>query len=117
MKPTTEQGAILNSGGRIIRINARAGTGKTTTLVMLSEKNHDKRALYLVFNRKARDAAQKKFPPNVQVHTVHSLAFRREGFRWKENLGGFSPVDMLSAFGKDRMAHQLAGTQATRRIC
>ena len=109
MKPTVEQEAILNSDGRIIRISARAGTGKTTTLVMLSGESQDKRALYLVFNRKAREAAQRKFPPNVQVHTVHSLAYRREGYRWKESLGSFSPVDMLSAFGKDKIAHHLAG--------
>ncbi len=109
MKPTDEQEAILNSDGRVIRINARAGTGKTTTLVMLAEKNQGKSALYLVFNRKAREAARKKFPANVQVHTVHSLAFRSEGHRWKDNLGSFSPVDMLFAFGKDKVAHHLAG--------
>lgn len=109
MKPTSEQEAILDSRGRVIRINARAGTGKTTTLLMLAEKHPDKRALYLVFNRKAREAAQKQFPANVQVHTVHSLAYRREGYRWKENLGVFSPVDMLPAFGKDKAAHHLAG--------
>jgi F-box protein, helicase, 18 len=109
MKPTREQEAILNSDGRIIRINARAGTGKTTTLVMLAEMNQDKRALYLVFNRKAREAAQKKFPSNVDVHTIHSLAFRREGYRWKENLGSFNPVDLLPAFDGNKNAHQLAG--------
>jgi F-box protein 18 (helicase) len=109
MKSTAEQDAILNADGRVIRINARAGTGKTTTLVMLSEKHPNERILYLVFNRKAREAAQQKFPANVQVHTVHSLAYSREGFRWKDNLGSFSPVDMLPAFGKDKIAHQLAG--------
>jgi F-box protein, helicase, 18 len=109
MKPTAEQEAILNADGRVIRINARAGTGKTTTLVMLSEQHPGKRILYLVFNRKAREAAKQKFPTNVQVHTVHSLAYSREGFRWKDNLGGFSPVDMLTAFGKDKVAHHLSG--------
>ena len=109
MKPTAEQEAILNACGRVIRINARAGTGKTTTLVMLAEKHPDKRILYLVFNRKAREAAQQRFPTNVQVHTVHSLAYSREGFRWKDNLGSFSPVDMLPAFGKDKVAHHLSG--------
>jgi hypothetical protein len=76
---------------------------------MLSEKNQDKRALYLVFNRKAKEAAQRKFPANVEIHTVHSLAYRREGYRWKETLGSFSPVDMLQAFGKSKIRHHLAG--------
>jgi hypothetical protein len=51
MKPTAEQEAMLDANGRVIRVNARAGTGKTMTLVMLSEKNRDQKILYLVFNR------------------------------------------------------------------
>lgn len=108
MKPTDEQEAVLDPGGRIIRVNARAGTGKTTTLVMLSEKNQHQRILYLVFNSKARESAQQRFPKNVQVHTIHSFAFRHEGWKWKENLGSFSVADMLPMFGRGKVAHLLA---------
>ena len=108
MKPTDEQEAILDANGRIIRINARAGTGKTTTLVMLSEKNRHQKILYLVFNSKARETARQRFPANVRAHTVHSFAFQHEGRKWKENLGAFSVADMLPAFGRSRVAHLLA---------
>ncbi len=101
MKATDEQQAILReAGGRVVRIHARAGTGKTTTLKMLAEQHRNQRILYLVFNRKAREAAQATFPPNVDVLTVHALAYRHEGYKWRDTLGHFSPADMLAAFGK-----------------
>lgn len=108
MKPTDEQEAVLAADGRIIRVNARAGTGKTTTLAMLAEKNHRREILYLVFNSKARETARRRFPKNVQAHTVHSFAFQHEGRNWRENLGNFSVADMLPMFGKGEAAHLLA---------
>lgn len=96
VEPTEEQKAILKSNGRVIRINARAGTGKTTTLRMLSNEHADKKILYLVFNKKSREDAQSKFPQNVKVKTVHSLAW---GYVGKEyELGDFSPKDLLPYF-------------------
>lgn len=98
MKPTAEQHAVLNATGRMVRINARAGTGKTTTLAMLAQKYKKQRLLYLVFNRKAMEEAKTIFPSNTEVRTVHSLAYKGEGYKWKETLGHFSPADMLFAF-------------------
>ena len=101
MKPTTEQRAVLKAKERLVRVNARAGTGKTTTLAMLASKHKDKRLLYLVFNRQAREEARNVFPPNTDVLTIHALAYRREGYKWKDHLGHFSPADMLFAFEPD----------------
>jgi hypothetical protein len=42
VKPTQEQQAILNSTGRALLINARAGTGKTTTLRMIAHSPRPK---------------------------------------------------------------------------
>ncbi len=98
MKPTDEQNAIIKAGSRMVRINARAGTGKTTTLAMLAKQQKGQRILYLVFNRRAREEARKQFPSNTDVYTIHALAYRREGYKWKETLGHFSPADMLSFF-------------------
>ena len=95
--PTEEQKAILTAGGRVIRINARAGTGKTTTLRMLSDEHADKRILYLVFNKKAQEDAQSKFPLNVTVKTVHSLAYGYVGREYGP-IGDFSPKDLLPYF-------------------
>lgn len=58
-----------------LRINAFAGTGKTTTLTLLS-KETSRRGMYLAFNKSIAADAKSKFPANVTCSTVHSLAFR-----------------------------------------
>ncbi|MGC8493450.1 MAG: UvrD-helicase domain-containing protein [Syntrophobacteraceae bacterium] len=107
MKPTEEQEAIVRAGGRVIRINARAGTGKTTTLRMLANEHSDKNILYLVFNRKARDEAQSKFPQNVKVKTIHSLAWGYVGKDF-EKIGDFGPKDLLPYFKSSGSAQVLS---------
>jgi len=104
VKPTEEQQAILGSKGRVLLINARAGTGKTTTLRMIASAHPDLKILYLVFNRKAREEARGKFPRNVEVRTVHSLAFSRN----VGQVGNFTIADMLQAFKGRQNAQQLA---------
>ena len=88
MKPTNEQKKIINAEGRIVKINARAGTGKTATLLMLAQKYPDKRILYLVFNSRNRQEAKSKFPDNVDIHTIHSFALSALG----SNFDGFEAV-------------------------
>ncbi|MDD5205400.1 MAG: AAA family ATPase [Desulfobacterales bacterium] len=105
MKPTEEQQAILDATGRVLLVNARAGTGKTATLRMIAAAYPDRKILYLVFNRKAREEAEEKFPGNVRVRTVHSLAFEA---KWKDQVGPFTVADMLPAFKGRKSAHQLA---------
>lgn len=106
VSPTGEQRAILEAKGRIIKINARAGTGRTTTLRMLAEKFPDQRVLYLVFNRRAKEAAREAFPSNVRAHTLHALAYRGEGYKWEISTG-FGPADLLPLFRHD--PHVMAG--------
>jgi len=106
MKPTDEQQCILNATGRVLLINARAGTGKTTTLQMIATEHPDLKILYLVFNRKAKEEAAAKFPENVDVRTVHSLAFTGNIARWKDQVGAFTIADMFPAF-KGRKSPQL----------
>lgn len=78
LNPTEEQKEILlavkkNSGD--IRINAYAGSGKSSTLRMIAEKNPDKNFLYLAYNKAVAKEAEDTFPANCEVKTVHSLAF------------------------------------------
>ena len=101
MRPTEEQSAILHAKHRVIRVNARAGTGKTTTLNMLARKKSDQKMVYLVFNRRAKEAADAVFPDNVKTYTLHAMAFRHEGRKWKDAIGNFSPSDLLFAFPSD----------------
>jgi F-box protein, helicase, 18 len=104
VKPTEEQQAILDATGRVLLINARAGTGKTTTLRMIASAHPDKKVLYLVFNRKAREEAEGKFPRNVEVRTVHSLAYSKS----VGEVENFSIADMLPAFKGHSNPQQLA---------
>jgi superfamily I DNA/RNA helicase len=101
LNPTNEQQNILNARGRIVKINARAGTGKTATLLMLAQANPGKRVLYLVFNSRNRQEAKGKFPDNVDIHTIHSFALSSLG----SNFDGFDavrPSRYLNNFIRDR---------------
>lgn len=53
-------------------IDAKAGTGKTTTLKKLASLvPENAKILYLVYNKKNRDEAKKEFPPNTTVQTTN----------------------------------------------
>nr|WMC95682.1 UvrD-helicase domain-containing protein [Aminobacter aminovorans] len=77
MKPTAEQLEAVERfrGDGALKINAFAGTGKTTTLRLLANST-SRRGMYLAFNRSIAAEASEKFPTNVNCSTVHSLAFR-----------------------------------------
>lgn len=61
---------------QILKVNAFAGTGKTTTLIEIAKANKSLKFLYLAFNNSIVKAAKKSFPSNVDVVTLHSLAYR-----------------------------------------
>lgn len=79
MQPTPEQAAIVATEGNL-KINAVAGSGKTTTLLAYAAARRGARGLYLAFNSTVRREAQQKFQAqdltHVDVHTAHSLAYR-----------------------------------------
>jgi F-box protein, helicase, 18 len=86
MNLTKEQQDIINSSGNI-KINAVAGSGKTTTVIeYAATRPAESKILYLVFNKAVRIEAAKKFADkglhNVRVETAHSLAFRHIVFRY-----------------------------------
>jgi len=88
---TDEQRAICDvaqqSGANLaLKIQAFAGTGKTTTLAAIAEACPRTRFLYVVFNRAAADSARAKMPSNVEVRTAHSIAFRKLGWRYESRL-------------------------------
>lgn len=92
MKPTQEQIMALETvpNGEDLKLNAFAGTGKTSTLVMMAEALNPKRGLYLAFNKAIAAEAQSKMPRNVTARTFHSMAYSamppwmRERFNDKE---------------------------------
>lgn len=66
---------ILQKGQKL-KINAFAGTGKTTTLTAITNHLPHKTFLYLAFNNSIVKEAQKKFNKNVTIATTHSLAMK-----------------------------------------
>ena len=75
---TREQIAIVGSRGNI-KINAVAGSGKTTTLIEYARARPGEKILYLAFNKAVKLEAEKKFlekgVTNVRIETAHSLAY------------------------------------------
>lgn len=81
MEMTEEQVDIINSTGDI-KINAVAGSGKTTTIIEYAKaRPSTSRILYLAFNKSVKIEALKKFADkgltNVRVETAHSLAYKQ----------------------------------------
>jgi len=86
MQFTQEQQNIIQSTGNI-RINAVAGSGKTTTIIEYARSQPaSARILYLAFNKSVKLEATKKFAEkglhNVKVETAHSLAFKHIVFKY-----------------------------------
>lgn len=77
LRPTEEQEEIVSAlrSDRNIVVQARAGTGKTATLVMATRTQPYRRILYLAYNKAIAVDARRKFGGNVECRTLHSLAF------------------------------------------
>jgi len=74
------------ANGAAIKVQAFAGTGKTTTLAAVARACPRRRFLYVVFNRAAAADARRKMPSNVEVRTAHSVAYREVGHLYRSRL-------------------------------
>lgn len=93
LTPTQEQDLILAKAGegQDLAISALSGTGKTSTLVMIS-KILRKSSLYVSYNKAISVEASTKFNPMwVDCKTLHSVAWQAivRGSKYGEKLGGF----------------------------
>ncbi|EAI9739302.1 ATP-dependent helicase [Campylobacter jejuni] len=80
MELTIEQIEIIElskkmNKSEILIINACAGSGKTFTLNEIASANPNKKFLYLAFNKNIVEDMKKKAKKNIDVKTLHSLAF------------------------------------------
>lgn len=75
--PTAEQSAILSAaaaGRQSMILRAYAGSGKTSTLELLTrEVITSEPVLYIVFNKKNQKEAEARFPSHVHPKTANSL--------------------------------------------
>ena len=78
---TKEQEEIINSDKLSFKINAVAGSGKTTTLLEYAKKNSHIKILYLAYNKSLQTSLQEKLKdyklPYLHVSTIHSLAYNK----------------------------------------
>lgn len=86
-RPTAEQQCAIEAfaKGGSLRINAYAGTGKTSTLQMLAHST-TRRGQYIAFNRAIVADAKTKFPDTVDCATTHGLAFKSTPPSFKQNM-------------------------------
>jgi hypothetical protein len=118
INPTPEQTAALElfKTEQPMAIQAGAGTGKTSTLLLLANAD-GRRGQYLAFNRSIVDEAKTKFPSRVAANTAHSLAMRAEGRRYAHRLKagrikseevarrlGIDPIVITTEAGAKRLA-------------
>lgn len=76
-RPTDEQAEALSyfQSDKSLKINAYAGTGKTSTLQLLANET-TRRGQYIAFNKAIVTEASGKFPQSVNCATTHGLAFK-----------------------------------------
>lgn len=88
VSPTLEQQAIVNAvaSGKTLKVSALAGTGKTSTLVMIAKAYPNKKGLYLAYNKALQLEAQQRFPAWVECKTIHGLAFCQYGWKFTDQL-------------------------------
>lgn len=86
MKLTNEQLDIINSESKRILINAKAGTGKTTTLIEFTKKRPFNTFLYLAYNKEIKNSSKRKFFGNTDVFTIHGLAYKELGYLYEKKL-------------------------------
>lgn len=80
--PTPQQAsciaAAVDTTIKLLKIEACAGAGKTSTLVMMAE-NLPVTSLYLAFNKVTATEGSEKFPKHVTCKTTHSVAYAAFG--------------------------------------
>ncbi len=118
LTPTAEQRAVIDCEAPIVRVIARAGTGKTTTMVERAARvlatTPDSEVAMLTFTRKAADELTSRFTERhgtaarqrFEANTFHGFALRRLlGSGATVDLGGelrypLRDLRMLNEFGR-----------------
>ena len=86
MTPTPEQEAIVafaRTRDDNLLISALAGTGKTSTLILLAKALSTTRILALAFNKRIADEMKDKLPLNCEARTMNAIGHRV----WAEAIG------------------------------
>ena len=103
MEYTFKQCELIYSDEDILRVKARAGTGKTTFLQAFTSERPMNTFLYLSYNKGIKDSSRKKFGQNTEVHTISSLAYKHIGKELKHKITeNLKTQDILMYLNLDR---------------
>lgn len=112
-----EQAVKLFATGENLAIEAGAGTGKTSTLILLADHaaENGRTGTYLAFNKAIVTEAAAKMPGNMTCSTAHGLAYRAHGYAYKARLGGkrVRPIDLADMLGTDQFVVEGHGKGTT----
>lgn len=102
MSLTAEQHAVVGSDAPILKVNAVAGSGKTTTLLEFAAHHPKFRILYLAYNKSVavemKEKAVARELDNLTVHTIHALAYRNANGRSYELENDLSEWRLLDRY-------------------
>lgn len=87
LTPTQEQQDIIDAfkHTRVLKVNAVAGSGKSSTLRMLAE-HYNQDSLLIAFNKSIAEEAAARFPTNVKCRTINSIAYQTHGVHLKHKM-------------------------------
>lgn len=101
---TQEQKDIITSKEDRIKISALAGSAKSSTLYYYAKERPFKRILYVVYNKAMKDEAEKSFGklPNVDIKTMHGLAYGHVGKFYRNKLvNSYGVIDIIKDLNLD----------------
>lgn len=120
MQLTNEQELIVASRSKQLVVEARAGSGKTSTLRAYADARSNRKILYVAFNKAIQLEAAAKMPSNVTCRTTHSLAYRKAkqlfGDRDREKVGNTYPSTVARLTGCGPLI-ATGALQAIQRWC
>lgn len=98
-----EQKAVVEAPLRgVTMVHARAGAGKTTSLVAKAERHaaiDGMRGLYVAFAKPAQLDAAQRFGRSALCKTGHALAFPRFGQKYAHKLRAMKPLEVIRTCG------------------
>jgi len=115
-EPNAEQEAIIDCEKRVVRVIARAGTGKTTTMVARAKKivedDPAARVLMLTFTRNAaremRESLKNRIPDPGKASRCHATTYHGHAFRslirYDGDANGWPPASsctLLNEIGRE----------------
>lgn len=102
MSLTAEQTAVVTADDPLLKVNAVAGSGKTTTLLAFAARRPKSQILYLAYNRSVADEVKTKAQAqglnNLHIHTIHGLAYRYANGKTYQLEGDMSELRLLEHY-------------------